>query len=101
VTKKELELLKSDLAFSVFAINLLKKGEHRAIDDGMWVKIFDTPSVPDSYRNDLFMASTELIEKSIPEVGVIYEIRLLEYQRQLAEARIAELRGLLNGEQMA
>jgi hypothetical protein len=94
MTTQELNTLKRDLAFAVWAIKMLKMSPCKAMDGAMWVRIFDIDHVPDAYREDLTYVDTDIMERAIPEIAIMYEIKVLEYQKDLAEKRLAELRSL-------
>ena len=101
MTTQQLDILKKDLAFAAYVIRMLKTSEMKQIDGSMWVKIFDNPTVPDSYRKDLQFVDANHLEDFIPEVAVLCEIKILEYQKELAEKRLAEIRGIPDGKPVA
>jgi len=93
----ELETLKKDLAFAVWAAKRFKECQMKAMDGAMWMRVFDTTHVPESYKEDVIYWGSNFIETAIPEISTMYEIKVLEYQKEMAEKRLAEIRGQNNG----
>lgn len=93
----ELEEIKNELAFALYAVRLLRLGMRQSRPDGLWIRLFQSQNAPQQFDEDLRNSSTEYIEKSIPELTVMLEIKILDYRKALAQQRLDEIKGQSNG----
>lgn len=90
--------IREELIFLLYAARLLRTNPMITKSDGVFIKVFDSDYVPDSFRTFMMdNAYSKVIEGSIPEVAIMLEIKILELQKDAAQKRLEEIKGKTNG----
>lgn len=94
MTKEESDKLERTVTFAMLVLRKLRQNPSKVIDGVIYTQLFDSPEMPEQWRNDLIESNEYFVTERIPKISRMLEIKILEYEQELAWKRLAELRGI-------